>query len=390
MTNAQGGSPFENWQNACAEVRFQQEEYEKIVKKESKSAQNKLDKLNKLKASIPELEKNKDDINLSDTALSTVIEVYAQARHHRREDMTNKFLEKGNRREDDAITLLSRVLKRFFKKNAIRLNNEYVTGEPDIFIGNIIEEAEETLDTKSSWSYITFLKAWFLHTQFGKINPIYYWQGQAYMWLTGAKKHTICYCLVNGTAQGIMDEKKKAYYQIEYIFEHLDENARLAKYAEKCRQIEINHIFDLQEFRKENPYFDFDNDVTTWDFDIPLVDRVYTISFDRNEEDIERLRLRIIDCRKYMDKHLFKVKMDPINLRASTEQILVDNVIKVVEHIFDKPESAPKKKEPTIEDNIKLLEKIVANTFLSKIVREEAANKLVTIKKRFLNLETAK
>lgn len=396
MTEAQGGDAFEKWQNACAEVRFQEAEYEKIVNKETKTAQKKLEKINNLKVSIPELDKNKDDINLSDTALSTLIDIYGDAVYRRRNEINNKYLEKGNRREEDLITLLSRVLKIYFMKNTTRLNNEYVTGEPDLFIGKVIYEADETYDTKSSYSLPTFLHSKWKNKLNKKINPTYYWQGQGYMWLTGARKHTICYCLVNGIAQAITEEKKRSFFYVETMFDQLDEFKRRDIYLAKSMKIEQNNIFDLEAFRKENPYFEFDNDLAVWKPNIPMHERVYTITIERNDEDIERLRQRIILCRRFMDKHFFEVPTEIFDVKKPEQTTIVDIPkaeapiqVPIIQQ-EPLPAAVTTKKVLPIGKQIDLLERMLKGNTLSEASRKDAEYKLKTLKQKALSIDITK
>lgn len=237
---------------------------------------------------------------LSDTTITHLIDVFVSEKYGRREEITSKFLDKGNAREEDAITLLSRVTKRFFKKNSVRMANEFVKGEPDLFLGESIENADETFDTKSSWSAHTFFRA-----KNADLNKMYYWQGIGYMWLTGARKHTVAYCLVNGTPEAITAEKRRLAWSMNLVDPTLS-----PAYKEKCKQIEINHIFDLQQFMDENPFFELDNDPAEWNFDIRKEDRVYMVSFDRNDDEIARLAKRISDCRSWMNENLFKVSFN--------------------------------------------------------------------------------
>lgn len=242
---------------------------------------------------------------LSESTKTHLIDVFISAKYKRREEITSKFLDKGNEREEDGITLLSRINKTFYKKNAERLENDFVSGECDIFLGDKITEATETFDTKLSWSTHTFFRA-----QKDELNKMYYWQGVGYMWLTGANKHTVAYCLVNGTEKAISDEKRRLAYSMGLI-----DTATNPEYKEKAKQIEINHIFDIQSFYNEYPHFDFDNDIivdnttVTWGFDIPKEERLFTFTFDRNEAEIDRLKNRIIEARCWMDINLFKTQL---------------------------------------------------------------------------------
>lgn len=234
---------------------------------------------------------------IQETTKTHLIDVFVSAKYGRREDVEGKFLEKGNQREEDSITLLSRVNKMFYKKNSQRLENGFISGECDVFIGKNITSADETFDTKTSWSAHTFFRA-----QNKKLDDNYYWQGMCYMWLTGAKKHTVAYCLVNGLAQVIMDEKRKASYRFGP-----DPDTDPA-YIAKCKQIEINHIFDLESFINENPWFEFHNDLSGWKYNIPMEERLYTFSFNRDEAAISAIQNRVLECRAWMDLHLFKTQ----------------------------------------------------------------------------------
>lgn len=248
---------------------------------------------------------------LADTVITHLVNTFVSARYGRREERTNKFLTKGNEREEHSITLLSLAVRRMFKKNTVRLSNEFITGEWDLHIGDTIEKPEdvitgsikETIDTKTSWSAHTFFRA-ISQT----LDPLYWWQGQCYMWLTGAKKHTVAFCLVNGTARVIQDEKFIASRKPGMMDEHGNETE---KYIEACKQIEINHIFDIKEFLQEleqnQIFFEFHNDVDNWQWDIPAKDRVHLFEVNRDDSAIELLRGRIRLCRNWMNRELFKI-----------------------------------------------------------------------------------
>lgn len=233
---------------------------------------------------------------IQETTKTHLIDVFVSAKYGRREEIEGKFLDKGNQREEDSVTLLSRINKQFYKKNETRLCNSFISGECDIFLGEEITNAEETIDTKTSWSAHTFFRV-----QKKKLDDSYFWQGHGYMCLTGAKKHTVAYCLVNGTAQAVMDEKRKAAYKFG------PDPETDPAYIKKCKQIEINHIFDLKSFKEENNWFDFHNDLSEWKFDIPMNERLFTFTFDRDEAAIEKIKNRVAECRAWMNINLFKI-----------------------------------------------------------------------------------
>lgn len=190
------------------------------------------------------------------------------------------------------------VTKTIFNKNEIRLKNEFVTAIPDAFKGKDIYSADETSDIKSSWSLLTFRKS-----KLRKLDRNYYWQGVTAMTLTGAKKHSVDFCLVNGTAAHILKEKVKA----KWNFDAIDADA-YPEYREKCKQIEINHIFDFHAFYEENPGFDFHNTIDDLiAHQIPMAERIHSFSFERKDEEIKALYARVNVCRKFLNENLFKI-----------------------------------------------------------------------------------
>ena len=298
MVEPKEKSPKSKWLEACEVTEKLIVDYENIANKESKSCVNKKNAIEKAKEKQSELLTSKDDLHISESTKTHLIDVFLSFHYKRREEINSKFLRKGNECEDDSITLLSRVTKRLYKKNIVRLANQYVTGEWDLSFeedGKIVE----TTDTKTSWSAHTFFRA-----KKDELKKLYFWQGVVYMWLTGAKRHTVAYCLVNGLASAINDEKRKLSFQSGMIDVNGNESE---SYIEQCKQIEVNHIFDLELFKSHNPYFEFHNDIKQWTYDIPKEKRVFTFTFDRNENDIENLKNRIIDCRKWINKELFEL-----------------------------------------------------------------------------------
>lgn len=234
----------------------------------------------------PKLKTDKEAGRLGETAKSYLEDLYKSIKYSREQEYSSKYIEKGIKGEEDAITLLTLQKKMFFKKNEIRLNNEFLTGEPDIYIGEDINNAEEGFDTKCSWDLFTF-------PMFDQVlKTEYYWQNHGYMALTGAKKWSTAYCLINGTPEAIMSEKKKVYYSMDCPG---DENE---EYKRKCIEIEKNMIFDMQLFKKQYPGFDLD--VKDWNYDIPRDERLKIFSVERDEEVIKRIYAQVEKCRKHI------------------------------------------------------------------------------------------
>lgn len=236
--------------------------------------------------------------DFTDTQIAALVKIYTEQIEGRREEISSEYLTKGHEREEDGITLLSRVQKILFKKNEVRLTNEYISGLPDLFLGENVENATEIYDIKNSWSRITFNT-----TRVRSLKPIYTWQMHGYMELTGAKCATVAFTLVNGTANVIMGEKKKAAWNSTYLDVSQD-----PAYVELCRQIEINHIFDIEHFVNENPGFDFDNNVAEWldkkTWDIPMDKRLFLFKLERDEKAIDAIYARVKECREWINNNL--------------------------------------------------------------------------------------
>lgn len=233
-------------------------------------------------------------VDQSVTCKRKLVQNYRELKYGRKPKMQNKYTEKGTLAEEDGITLYSRYKKINFTKNSIRLENDFFTGELDIFEGTEITKAKRTHDIKCSWDIWTF-PAFFDTTE-----KDYEYQGDVYMDLSSAESHTVAHCLVNTPAKLILDEKRKLAWKMGIIDEETPE------YVSECIEIEKNSIFDMELFAKHNPYFEFHS--KKWDYDIPISERVHEITMKRNQDNIISMYQRIKDCREWMNENLFKVK----------------------------------------------------------------------------------
>ena len=121
------------------------------------------------------------------------------------EDISSKAMEKGILVEDHSIALYNEVFFTDHKKNTVRRDNEWITGECDIFApGKII-------DIKSSWSLATFPA-----TSAAGENKGYEWQGRAYMWLWDVDEFEIAYCLVN-TPEDLIGYEQQDLHFVDHI-----------------------------------------------------------------------------------------------------------------------------------------------------------------------------
>lgn len=118
------------------------------------------------------------------------------------DEVSSKFLEKGIRCEDDAIELYNSVFFTNHTKNTVRLTNDWVTGECDIYV-----PGKKIIDIKNAWSLQTFPA-----TSATGRDKGYEWQGRAYMMLWGVPEFEIAYCMVNTPADLIGYEDEKIHF----------------------------------------------------------------------------------------------------------------------------------------------------------------------------------
>lgn len=243
---------------------------------------------------------------LPKTLQSEVKKIYRAEKYNRNFEFTNKYIQKGIWQEEEAITTYQSWLKAqgknvFFKKNDVRLHNGFITGEPDLIIGNDIKNCKEGADIKCSYSLESF------PFESDTLTDNYELQNQCYMWLTGAKKWTTAYCLVNATEHQLHTEKQKWYYAVGMhdtagmTDEKLLELENL--YEEKSRNVEKMLIYDYDRFVHVNPGHLMSFTREEWygnDLDIPIQDRVIEKISVYDPEKIEFLKERIELSRSFM------------------------------------------------------------------------------------------
>ena len=205
----------------------------------------------------------------------------------------NKYTRKGIFQEEAAITLLARYKKQMFKKNTERLSNFFITGHPDIYQGETIKTAKRGWDTKCSFDAGTFP-----HPD-EKLDIGYESQNHGYMYLTGAEDWTTAYCLVNGLADDILQAKKSLWYRLGQPDEYDDE------YVYQCQVIEKNMIFEMEVFKRDNPYFDLHTPLDKWE-DWPLHERVIEKLVKRDENVIAKIAERVQKERVFMKDYYEK------------------------------------------------------------------------------------
>lgn len=227
--------------------------------------------------------------NLSATTKQFLREIYVEHKYGRRKTICTKQMLKGTLQEEEAITLYCRVKKHIYCKNTARIENKFITGEPDLSDNEDIFKTKRGVDIKCSWSLFTF------PFPDDKLDKSYEWQNLCYMCLSGAEEWATAFCLVNAPGFMILDEKKKLYYEMGCP---ADDDPT---YIEGCIEIEKNMIFNLKEFKAVPENKTIDLDCKDWHYDIPLNERVVEFPTIRDDFKIELIEPTVIKARKYLN-----------------------------------------------------------------------------------------
>lgn len=228
---------------------------------------------------------------ISATAKSELLKLYLYHQYKRTEDISNKYIDKGIAVENDAIDIWRRHTGNIVFKNETRFRNDYVTGIPDLLVKNDDGSIAFVPDIKSSWSLTTYY-----NSMLDDISSDYYWQGQAYCWLVGAPYAVFVFVLCNTTSTLLDDEKHKLAWRMGSI------DTESPEYIERCKQIERNMIFDMDKFKRDNPYTHIHHSADEWQYDIPVEKRIHEKMVWYDQSSIDELMERVPTWRDYVTK----------------------------------------------------------------------------------------
>jgi len=206
--------------------------------------------------------KSRSKSGLSETTKKYLQEVYIREEYGRDKIFANKYMNKGTVLEDTSIDLYAEVFnKDLVVKNQKMYSNEYIHGTPDIIL------KDKIVDIKTSWDIWSYASA---------DAQRYYWQIQAYMWLTGRTKGEIAFCLVNALQKDVMNEQYRQSFLNPYEYNtkaHMDYEMQVND------QIFKNMTYD----------------------DISEKLRVKVTEFEYNQENINELIEKIKMAREYLN-----------------------------------------------------------------------------------------
>jgi hypothetical protein len=212
--------------------------------------------------------KNKAD-KLSQTAITFIETWYKEKLYGRRKEFTSKTTDKGNIVEDESIEYAAKLLNwAAFKavKNTERFENDFFKGIPDIW----------QVDMKNSYDCFSF--PYFKSDTISKEN---FAQMQVYMDLTGLDFWQVVYTLMDMPEDMVKDEAWKDW---KY------------KYKEK---LEFTEVYEITKAKHTYSH-------------LPDSLRIRVFDVHRDQDFIDKLKMRVGYANEYIGENLYKPEHDAI------------------------------------------------------------------------------
>lgn len=287
------------------------EDYQNRVDNNLKISPKQLDTLNELKEKdgkkigltesqqedLDGLIQKRDNPELTQGVKNYLVKLHRELKWNRRKRLETKYIKKGLQLEEDAITMYSIFKEQTFINNTERINNEWITGEYDIYHGRNINKIKKGADTKVSWDFSTF------PYPNEKLNTVYEWQNHGYMFLSGAEEWTTVYCLMNSPKWALETAKYREGFEWS---DNVIPNWKLL-------EILNNNIYDEETFFKmaaewecmpdpESEHPDNMKAVDIFNNFVPLSleQRIIEKTTYRNEKAIEEIKLRVEMGREFL------------------------------------------------------------------------------------------
>lgn len=196
---------------------------------------------------------------LSETTKSCLREIWIKEVFGREKfDTKNKYVDKGTACESDSLDLIKTVTGKTYFKNQEKLENDWICGTPDVIT------RDSVIDVKTSWDIWTYASV-----TVESAKKDYYYQMMGYMWLTHKALCDLVYCLVD-TPEEIV-------------------NSEMYKLSFRYPEIGINDEGDAK-YKKNYLFSDIDPKL-----------RMKSFSFQINMDEIEELKVKIQQCREYLN-----------------------------------------------------------------------------------------
>lgn len=167
-------------------------------------------------------------------------------------EVSSKAMEKGLTVENDSIDLLNRVRGLSLAKNTERKNNDFITGEADLFDAT----RRRGHDIKSSWSIATFPIC-----ELDCTDKLYEWQMRGYMMLWDCDEWEVNYCLVD-TPEHLIGYEPPQMHAVWHIPDHMrvttwtvkrdkEKEAAITEKVKHAREYFMQVLAEFEQTHKE-------------------------------------------------------------------------------------------------------------------------------------------
>lgn len=294
MADPKWWSPKEKYEKKLQELHTLRQDYESILNKDTKTAQNKWDKILKIEDDLNELEAEKDKIQLSKTCIKYLEDWIKEVYYWRPKVLDTKELQKWIECENEAVFVYNQAMWTDYKKsvynNGDKMENEWMTGHEDVDV----TDQKKTIDLKTSYCFDTFpiLKE--------DIEEDYYRQWQWYLCLKWEDymEHEVAKVLVNTPAWQLQTLLYNLYSMLSKKYadnvQYIDE-----EFTKQAKTIFLQHVFDKQLQIESN----WETFQLTDEEVIPRKERIKIYKIDRNNEDIEKIKKRVEECRIWLSQN---------------------------------------------------------------------------------------
>jgi hypothetical protein len=272
-------TPKQQYEYYSEVLRIEQGKYE-LMPDRNKGMTNGLKKAAKiagLEFELNRLEDKKHIDPLPASAKSYLKRLYGELKYGKSavfKDKGNKYTTKGKLVQTESILFISEMDGVDYIENDERINNEFITGIPDCYLGETLLTAEYIPDVKNSWEWDTFCD------NIDKpLNPLFWWQMQGYFALTTAKEGEISFCLMNMPESLLNDElmalSNRMQKQLNVIDVTISPEYRLAE-----AMLISNLTFD----------------------DMPDAERRLKFKVEKDDAAIAKIYERVPKCRDYLNE----------------------------------------------------------------------------------------
>lgn len=235
MSDPREKSNADKYRDLLESVQSNEVKYQNTTNKETKIAVALLERINKGKIELKELEPYRNNVQLSKTCITVIDSWMKDILGYPYQGISNKYTKKGLLMEKDAIEYAAKYYKWIdAKKNTERKSNGVITGEIDV------EQPLLIADTKCSWSGDTFP----LMLNEAPIEG-YIWQGQGYMELWDKPLFQLTYVLMDAPDMivdrecnsiryelGLDDIEEELFQEVKgkHTFSHLPDELRIKSF----------------------------------------------------------------------------------------------------------------------------------------------------------------